>query len=142
MNERVVRVERVLPASPEVVFDAWTDPASLQVWMAPDAASVASAECDARVGGAFRIVMIDQSGAMEHTGRYLELDRPHRLVFTWRSLGTGWVDTQVTVELAAIPSGTRMVITHGGLETPDARDSHRRGWTGIADKLVTVVQRG
>jgi uncharacterized protein YndB with AHSA1/START domain len=138
-EDGVVRVERVLPAAPEVVFDAWTDPASLRVWMPPGASTVADAECEARVGGAFRIVMIDDGGAFEHTGRYLELDRPHRLVFTWRSLGTDLTDTEVTIELAELDTGTRMVITHRGLPGAEARASHHDGWSGIADKLAQTL---
>lgn len=134
-----VRVERMLPATPDVVFDAWTDPTSLRIWMAPGPRAVADAECEARVGGAFRIVMIDDSGAVEHTGRYLELDRPRRLVFTWRSPGTGHTDTEVTVDLAEQDAGTRMVITHRGLPSDPERANHRQGWTAIAAKLATVL---
>ena len=138
-NEAVVRVERLLPASPEAVFDAWTNPASMRVWMAPEPLSVASAECDARVGGAFRIVMIDEAGAVEHTGRYLELDRPRRLAFTWRSAATGSIDTRVTVDLTDAPTGTHMVITHVALTTKDMRENHRHGWSGVAEKLATTL---
>lgn len=136
----VVRVERVLPARPDAVFDAWTDPASLRLWMAPGPHSVASAECEVRIGGAFRIVMINEHGATEHTGHYLELDRPHRLAFTWRSPGTGLIDTRVTVDLAETEDGTHMVITHRDLVTPDARDSHGDGWSAIADQLFVVLK--
>jgi uncharacterized protein YndB with AHSA1/START domain len=138
-DDDVVRVERVLPATPDVVFDAWTDPASLRVWMAPGASTVADAECEARVGGAFRIVMINDDGAFEHTGRYLELDRPRRLVFTWRSLGTGLADTEVTIDLAELDTGTRMVITHRGLPSAEELDNHHDGWSGIADKLALTL---
>jgi uncharacterized protein YndB with AHSA1/START domain len=136
---RAVRVERMLPAAADVVFDAWIDPASLRVWMAPGAITVADAHCEPRVGGAFRIVMVDGEGAIEHTGRYLELDRPRRLVFTWRSPATGATDTEVTVELAELDAGTRMVITHRGLVDDVARDNHRAGWTAIADKLAATL---
>ena len=65
-----MRVVRDIAAPPEAVFDAWTDPASLRIWMAPDPATVGAADCDARIGGAFRIVMIDASGSIEHAGTY------------------------------------------------------------------------
>ena len=72
----VVRVERDIAAPPHVVFDAWTDPESMRIWMAPEPLAVGSAECDARVGGSYRIVMIDESGAFEHWGEYEEVDPP------------------------------------------------------------------
>ena len=139
VTDAVVRVERVLPAPPDVVFEAWTDPDSLRVWMAPGERTVADAECDPRVGGAFRIVMINDDGAMEHTGRYLELDRPRKIVFTWRSAATDMLETEVTVDLAELGAGTRMVITHRGLTSEQARDNHRDGWSAIADKFARVL---
>ncbi len=136
----VVRVERDIAAPPDVVFDAWTDPASVSVWMAPDPMTVAAADCNPQVGGAFRIVMVGESGAVEHTGVYEQVSRPQRLVFTWRSPHLGDRTTRVRVDLTAIPGGTRMVIEHVGLSVPDA-ESHRRGWTSIGAKLGTLLQR-
>lgn len=139
MTIEPVRVERLLPVRPETVFDAWTNPESLRQWMSPGSAVVGSVECDPRVGGSFRIVMLDGHGALEHAGRYLELERPRRLVFTWRSPVTGSVDTRVTVEFAGIDAGTLMVITHEGLDEQPTRDAHRGGWASIADKLAEAV---
>ena len=134
----VVRVERDIAAPPDVVFDAWTDPASVSAWMAPDPMTVAAADIDPRVGGAFRIVMVGESGAVEHTGVYQQVSRPQRLVFTWCSAFFGDRTTQVRVDLTAIPGGTRMVIEHLGLLSPEAED-HRGGWASIAAKLGTLL---
>ena len=137
----VVRVERDIAAPPDAVFDAWTDPASVSIWMAPDRMTVAAAECDPRVGGAFRIVMVGESGAVEHTGVYEQVSRPRRLEFTWRSPYLGERTTRVRVDFTAIPGGTRMVIEHFGLPALDA-EGHRRGWASIAAKLAPVLHRG
>jgi uncharacterized protein YndB with AHSA1/START domain len=48
-------VERVLPAAPDEVFDAWTTPSRMAAWMSPIGA--AEAEVDLRVGGSFRVVI-------------------------------------------------------------------------------------
>jgi len=136
-GQPTVRVERDIAAPPAAVFAAWTDADSLRVWMAPEPLSVGDAECDPRVGGAFRIVMIDESGAIEHTGVYEQLDPPHRLVFTWRADHLGEAVTRVTVDLTAIPTGTRMVIEHDGLPV-DARSGHEHGWTSISGRLARV----
>lgn len=136
----VVRVERDIAAPPDAVFDAWTDPASVSVWMAPDPMTVAAAECDPRVGGAFRIVMVGEFGAIEHTGVYEQVTRPQRLVFTWRTPYLGERTTRVRVDRTAIPGGTRMVIEHIGLPAGDA-EAHSRGWASIAAQLGSLVQR-
>lgn len=70
-------LERVLPATPQEVFAAWTTPERMAAWMSP--AGAAEAEVDLRVGGAFRVVMVEHD-RLEHTGSYLEVDPPRRLV--------------------------------------------------------------
>ena len=58
---------------------------------------------------------------IEARGEFVELDPPHRLVFTW-----GWQDnpvvppgsTTVEVTLQAIDDGTLVRLVHRGLPTP------------------------
>ena len=134
-----VRVVRRLPARPEEVFDAWIDAESLRVWMCPGATHVASAEVDPRVGGKFRIVMRAAQGDVEHSGRYREIRRPERLVFTWASNNTGGRETLVTIELRPQGAETELTLTHEGLADEDARTRHRAGWTSIVEKLAGVL---
>ncbi|MGH7965219.1 MAG: SRPBCC family protein, partial [Candidatus Binatia bacterium] len=59
-TEPVVRIRRRLPATPQEVFDAWTDPESMKDWMCPGTTTLAAVELDVRIGGKFRIVMRDE----------------------------------------------------------------------------------
>lgn len=131
--------ERVLSASPSDVFAAWTDPASLRVWMCPaDDIARASAEVDFRVGGAFRIVMHGKEGDYTQTGEYLEIDSPRRLVFTWISdfVPTAEARTKVTVTLEPVDGGrTKIVLVHDQLPATGTYDGHRNGWAAILRKL-------
>lgn len=138
LDPAVVRVERDIEAPPQLVYDAWTDPDSLRLWMAPDPMSVGDAACDVRVGGAFKIVMIDASGAIEHYGVYEELDPPNRIVFTWNAEHLGDNATRVIVSFTALGAGTRMLIEHELLPV-EQRDGHRSGWTSIAAKLARAL---
>jgi uncharacterized protein YndB with AHSA1/START domain len=47
---RVV-IRRMLPATREEVFAAWTDPESIAQWMCPGDVTRAEAQLDVRVGG-------------------------------------------------------------------------------------------
>jgi len=53
-----------------------------------------------------RIVMKGPDCDHEHTGEYLVLDRPTRLVFTWISAETHGRATTVSVEIRAPRRGT------------------------------------
>lgn len=132
---RVV-VERVLPASPEEVYEAWTTPETLRRFMCPHPFTTATVEADVRVGGRFHIVMHDVDRDIEHRGEYRVLEPGRRLAFTWASPATGWEPTLVTIELSPHEDGTRLVLVHEGLDTDDVRDRHRRGWTSIVEKLA------
>jgi uncharacterized protein YndB with AHSA1/START domain len=139
VSETVVRVTRTLKASPEQVFDAWTDADRLQQWLCPDPGFVAEATCDPVVGGRYRIVKILDSGADEVTGEYLVVDPPHRLVFTWAADTTLNRTTQVTVTLRPDGDATEMTILHERLPTQPIHDGAQRAWSSICDRLATLL---
>jgi uncharacterized protein YndB with AHSA1/START domain len=133
-EDETVVVRRVLAIPREEVFEAWLDPDSLARWMCPGGVTRASAEVDPRVGGSFRIVMHDDRQAVEHHGRYLQIEPPSLLSFTWISVNTDHQPSVVTVELLPHERGTALVLTHRGLP-PTQVAPHRNGWTDIVRKL-------
>jgi outer membrane murein-binding lipoprotein Lpp len=69
-----LRITKLLPAPPQEVFAAWTDPDCARHWMAPGAMTVAELEMDPRPGGTFRLVMRSERGDIAHIGEYREVD--------------------------------------------------------------------
>ncbi|HEX3391299.1 MAG TPA: SRPBCC domain-containing protein [Solirubrobacteraceae bacterium] len=137
-SETSLRIERSYDASPEEVFDAWTNPEVLRRWWAvhPDG-STPVAEVDLREGGRYRLSM-EGPDAERHTvqGEYLEVDRPSRLVYSWRweldAGGLGPAST-VTVEFCEQGERTNVVLEHAGLPDADSRDRHAEGWAACMD---------
>jgi uncharacterized protein YndB with AHSA1/START domain len=129
-------VRRIIAVPRERVFDAWLDPTRLAAFMRPTAESRATADVDPRVGGRFRIVMSHRGSAasVEHTGEYLLIERPARLVFTWQSINTDDRPTEVTIEFQEHALGTEVVLTHRRLPLRTS-DSHRKGWSAILARL-------
>lgn len=73
-----VTLERRIAAPPEMVFDAWLDPAGVGAWLfATPAGTIERIEIDPRVGGRFRIDERRDGELTEHHGEYVALDRPH-----------------------------------------------------------------
>jgi len=137
MSSDDVVVRRHLPHPPEAVFDAWLDAKGLAEWMCAGAGH-ATVELDARVGGKFRFVMHHGGRATEHLGEYLVIDRPGRLVFTWRSINTDDRPSEVTVDFTPAHGGTDLVLTHRRLP-PQQRAAHQQGWVEILRKLAGIL---
>lgn len=142
-------VTRTFDAPRESVFAAWIDPSQLSKWMGPGEIASEVTALDARVGGAYRIVMhgIPGGGHYAVRGTYREIDPPSRLVFTWaweedaESHRTGH-ETLVTITLRALGSRTELTLTHERFDTSHSRDSHDRGWNGAFEKLVKFLAQG
>src|SRR5260221_12772900 len=82
--ERTLVIERVFKASPERVFNAWTDPAVLVKWWGPIGFTTPEFEFDLRSGGKWRTVMRAPDGSTHPvSGVYREIRPPTRLVITW-----------------------------------------------------------
>jgi len=134
-----IEIWRLVPAPVDEVFRWWTEPDLLRQWMSP--VGSVEAEVDLRVGGRFRIVMREGDTRIDHTGEYLEIQPPARLVFTWVSDFTGAEPSLVTVELERDATGaTRLHLLHS--ELPEAvAASHRRGWGAMLDRLAAGLAR-
>lgn len=130
-----LRIVRVLPATPEQVFDAWTDPEAVRVWMCPGEIFESPATMDVRVGGAFTITMRSPGKDDVHTGVYREVDRPRRLAFTWVSQSTQQRPTLVTIDLRSVGAGCELTLVHEDLP-PDAVDLHTVGWKAHVRMLI------
>jgi len=135
-DEYTLTVQREIAAPAEVLFDAWLDARSLGEWLRPYGTRETRAETDPRVGGAFRIVMVDDDVATPHTGTYREIDRPRRLVFTWNSPATQFRDSIVTVTFEPASDNSTVVAIHQvGLPDEQARAAHEGGWSSSLEKL-------
>ena len=123
-----VVVRRIIAATADELFDAWLDPDSLAQWMHPGLITPSTASVDARIGGAFEVVMQHHDGLLRHYGVYRDIKRNQKLVFTWHSDATHHIETLVTVTLHVVTAGTEIVVMHERIPD-DGTSSHIQGWT-------------
>lgn len=110
-----VRVTQAFDAPPDAVFDAWTLPEEIGSWMFGP--TVRNEELlhvwvDAKVGGTFSFLVRRDGREIDHTGTYLEISRPERLVFTWGIAGDAQNDSRVTVDIVPKNGGSELSLTH------------------------------
>ncbi len=139
-----VRLSRQVSAAPERIFDAWlnADEARTFLFAGPIGDAIRS-EIDARVGGGFRIVRHRDGEDVEYSGEYLEIDRPHRLVFSLFVEKYAQRDDRVILELAPVAAQSLFVLTHElSLPNPADRSRIQCGWAIVLDRLEALCTEG
>jgi uncharacterized protein YndB with AHSA1/START domain len=136
-----VKVSRKFKATAESVFDAWLDPQSARQFLFTRPGQVVvRAEIDAQVGASFLFVARRDGKDIDHIGKYLEIDRPRRLVFTLR-VPTVWADdNRVTVEIVPLETGCELTVTHEGV-LAEHESRIESGWTLFLEGLGTMEPR-
>jgi uncharacterized protein YndB with AHSA1/START domain len=138
-DDRLV-IRKLISASREEVFTAWSDPESIRHWMCPGDVILAEAQLDFRVGGRFRIIMKGEREDYDHNGTFQVIEPPAKLSFTWISKGTDLKTTLVTVELFEREGATELILTHERFPSADRMRHHKSGWGQIADRLAEYLQ--
>jgi uncharacterized protein YndB with AHSA1/START domain len=122
-----LRAERVLPATPDEVFDAYTDAEKQKIWFAilDTEPGIVEIEVDLRVGGRQTAVWgPSRDELFRETQTFLEIDRPHRLVTD--SVGSSpdgaTMATRIVVTFEPVDGGTLMSVVQTGFPTPEVRD--------------------
>lgn len=140
----LVRVTRRFSASPERVFDAFLDPEKAGRFMfATPTGQTVRAEIDPRVGGAYNFTDRRDGEDVEHVGRYLEIDRPRRLVFSFSVDGFATDADRVSIDIIPLETGCELTLTHEMKpEWAEYSDRTTEGWTTILEGLAAVLGEG
>ncbi|MEV0032700.1 SRPBCC domain-containing protein [Nocardia sp. NPDC050793] len=145
-----VLVTKLLNAKPETVFRCFTDQRRIVGWMGE------TATVEPEPGGRFHVAMADGFAIQ---GEFIEVSVPERLSFTYgfgvdaaervlddrarqdaAALAPG--STTVTVTLASIPGGTRLVLEHVGLPTHALTAGHQVAWETYLRRLAIGIDGG
>lgn len=142
-----LRMSRQLPATPEEVFDAYTDAEKQKIWFSilDEEPGIVEIEVDLRVGGTQKAVWgPDRDTLFTEVQTFLEIDRPHRLVTesTGSDPSGDTMTTRVVVTFQAVDRGTLMTVEQTGFPTPEARDFFESmAWVGAFDRIEAYLTR-
>ena len=134
-------IRRRIAATPEELFDAWTDADGMRDWMCPGNIRSVEVRLEPRVGGSLLVIMHDADKTYEHTGEFTIVERPSKLAFTWTAAATDMHPTLVTVEF--LPVGeieTELILTHERFPRKESTDQYHGGWSQIVARLDTYLQ--
>ena len=142
-NTMTVTVKRSFSASPERVFDAWLYPERARKFLFthPGKQAIVRAEIEARVGGKYLFVARRNGKDSDHFGEYLQIDRPHRLVFTL-CVPAAWSETScVQIYIVPVGAGCELTLTHEGISAELAVPVEE-GWTTFINLLHFQTDEG
>ena len=141
-----LEIVRVIKASKQRVFDAWTQPQMIRRWYAPGAMVVQEAESDARVDGSYSRTMFGSPspGVEERTaviqGRYLRVEPYDLLSFTWEANFAPGEHCVVTISLKEVEGGTELTLVHEGFSKDELGEWFTGGWSSVLDNLGRLLE--
>jgi uncharacterized protein YndB with AHSA1/START domain len=137
----LVRATHRFDASAARVYDAFLDPLQAGKFLfATPTGQIVRCEIDARVGGAFTIVDRRDGEDVVHTGKYLVLERPRRIVFTLSVPKYSSEESTVTIDIAPLARGCELTLTDEIKSTDaQARERAQEGWAAILDVAADLL---
>jgi uncharacterized protein YndB with AHSA1/START domain len=150
-SDRELVLSRIIDAPRAKVFKAWTDPAVMKQWFAPQPWTTSHAEIDLHPGGSSLIVMKSPEGQeFPNPGVVLEVIPNEKLVFTdawtqaWEPSAKPFMTAILTFEDAG-PGKTKYTARARHWSVED-REQHEKmgfheGWGLCAEQLEKVAQK-
>jgi uncharacterized protein YndB with AHSA1/START domain len=130
-------VEKMLTASPEIAFLAWTNPALVAKWWSPFPEVVAVVDVwDTTPGGQGHISVQPPWGGepFQFYLKFITVDAPKEISFTVRAEPTGSESPIMKATFASEGAGTRMTFISPNIPVSHYEDA-TRGWIAFFDKL-------
>lgn len=134
---------RVIDATPERVFDAFTQPGGQEAFYGTvDTGWIVESDCDLRVEGVWRIAFGPaRSELYRHAHVFRLIERPHRLLLETTEARLDGSTLKFHTEFIFEPQAgkTRMTISSTGFPTPQLRDEHGLGLPNAFARLGYIV---
>jgi uncharacterized protein YndB with AHSA1/START domain len=137
-----IRLHRVLRATPERIYRAFTDADAMAKWLPPYGFTCHVSHLDAKVGGTFKMAFTNFTSGNSHAfgGKYLEL-KPGELIRYTDTFDDPNLpgEMQVTVTLKKVSCGTDMTIVQEGVPNVIPAEACYQGWQESLEQLAKLV---
>jgi uncharacterized protein YndB with AHSA1/START domain len=132
MEITTVEVTRTIASTPEELFDLWLDPNSPGgPWF-----GFARLILNPVVDGLFYFAVKWEERTWPHYGRFVRIDRPRNIEYTWVSEATKGLESVVSVTFEARGNQTDVTIRHSGVPDDEMGRQHRNGWAWMLSVLA------
>lgn len=143
MSTNNVTLHRVLKATPEKVYRAFTDATAIASWLPPYGFLCVVHQMNAKVGGGYKMSFINFSTANGHSfgGDFLELKPDKSIRYTDKFDDPNMPGEMITsIWLNQVTCGTELKITQEGIPDMIPTEMCYLGWQESLDKLTKLVE--
>jgi uncharacterized protein YndB with AHSA1/START domain len=143
MSNNSVSFHRVIKASPEKLFRAFTEPNAMAAWLPPYGFLCTVHNMDVRVGGEYKMSFQNFSTGNSHSfgGKYVEIKPAEFLKYTDVFDDPALPGEMVTtVSMQKVLVGTEIRITQEGIPSAIPVEMCYLGWQDSLDKLTRLVE--
>jgi len=149
----IVRVQRSFACSADSIYEAWLDPDMARQFLFATPPTGEIVRCDIEPGVNGRFVIVDrrpletgQATAIEveHCGRFLQLDHPRRIAFSFSLPQFQSHDSTVVIDIEPQGDGCELTLRHDlgpGLLAREMVERTEDGWTRMLAHLDEALQR-
>jgi len=132
MKTTEITVARTIPAPAADVFDVWLDAKSPGgPWFGAERVIL-----NPVVDGLFYFAVQHEGRTWPHYGRFLRIDRPRKVEYTWVSEATKGLESIVAITFEPRGSQTEVTLRHTGVPDDDLGRQHKDGWTWMLSMLA------
>lgn len=143
MKSNSISLHRVLKASPEKVFRAFSDPNAYANWIPPYGFLGTVHQMEFKVGGSYKMSFTNFSTGNRHSfgGRFLEIE-PNRFIKHTDRFDDPNLSGEMTTSiwLSKVSSGTELKVLQEGIPSVIPADMCYLGWQESLDKLIKLVE--
>jgi uncharacterized protein YndB with AHSA1/START domain len=143
MSSNSVSLHRVLKASPEKIYRAFTEPNAMAAWLPPYGFLCTVHEMNVKPGGTFRMSFQNFSTGNSHSfgGEYVELIPNELLKYTDKFDDPNLPGEMLTsVWLKKVLAGTEIKILQEGIPSVIPVEMCYLGWQESLEKLAKLVE--
>jgi uncharacterized protein YndB with AHSA1/START domain len=140
---QIVRLHRVIRATPERLYRAFLDADAFAKWLPPHGFTGKVHQLDPQVGGSYRMSFTNFTTGHSHSfgGRYLELVPHERLRYTAAFEDPNLPgEMQTTVVLTPVSCGTEISIEQQGIPAVIPTEACYLGWQESLTLLTQLVE--
>ena len=132
MKTTEINLKRTIDAQADEVYDVWLDRTSPgSPWFGVPKVILDTPKVD----GLFYTMYQIEGQEIAHYGRFMALERPRRIQYTWVSAATHGMESVLTVSFEALDGKTQVHVNHSGVPDDEGGRHHKQAWGYVLARM-------